>query len=209
MVTLRTYIFLDDLQPQLASYIGKTARGFLPVPHVASLFVEIAPGIAINTVTDRALKATQVVPAVQVVERAYGLLEVHDDDQGNVLQAGEAILDDLGLTEDERYKPRVVSNQIIRSIEPYQSQIINRNSRGNMLLPGQSLFILETEPAGYAVFAANEAEKAANIFLVNVRPFGAFGRLYLGGTETEIDAAAEAAMSALETVDGVEFKGRS
>jgi hypothetical protein len=209
MVTLRTYIFLDDLQPQLASYIGKTARGFLPVPHVASLFVEIAPGIAINTVTDRALKATQVVPAVQVVERAYGLLEVHDDDQGNVLQAGEAILDDLGLTEDERYKPRVVSNQIIRSIEPYQSQIINRNSRGNMLLPGQSLFILETEPAGYAVFAANEAEKAANIFLVNVRPFGAFGRLYLGGTEAEIDAAAEAAMSALETVDGVEFKGRS
>lgn len=208
MVTLRTYIFLDDLQPQLASYIGKTARGFLPVPHVASLFVEIAPGIAINTVTDRALKATQVVPAVQVVERAYGLLEVHDDDQGNVLQAGEAILDDLGLTEAERYKPRVVSNQIIRSIEPYQSQIINRNSQGNMLLPGQSLFILETEPAGYAVFAANEAEKAANIFLVNVRPFGAFGRLYLGGTEAEIDAAAEAAMSALETVDGVEFKGR-
>lgn len=209
MVTLRTYIFLDDLQPQLASYIGKTARGFLPVPHVASLFVEIAPGIAINTVTDRALKATQVVPAVQVVERAYGLLEVHDDDQGNVLQAGEAILDDLGVSEEERYKPRVVSNQIIRSIEPYQSQIINRNSRGNMLLPGQSLFILETEPAGYAVFAANEAEKAANIFLVNVRPFGAFGRLYLGGTEAEIDAAADAAMSALETVEGVEFKGRS
>ena len=66
MVTLRTYIFLDDLQPQLASYIGKTARGFLPVPHVASLFVEIAPGIAINTVTDRALKSTKVVPAVQV-----------------------------------------------------------------------------------------------------------------------------------------------
>lgn len=208
MVTLRTYIFLDDLQPQLASYIGKTARGFLPVPHVASLFVEIAPGIAINTVTDRALKSTKVVPAVQVVERAFGLLEVHDDDQGNVLQAGAAILDDLGLKEEERYKPRVVSNQIIRSIEPYQSQLINRNSSGNMLLPGQSLFILETEPAGYAAFAANEAEKAANIFLIDVRPYGAFGRLYLGGTESEIDSAAEAAMSALEGVQGVEFKGR-
>ncbi len=208
MVTLRTYIFLDDLQPQLASYIGKTARGFLPVPHVASLFVEIAPGIAINTVTDRALKSTNVVPAVQVVERAFGLLEVHDDDQGNVLQAGEAILDDLGLKKEERYKPRVVSHQIIRSIEPYQSQLINRNSSGNMLLPGQSLFILETEPAGYAAFAANEAEKAANIFLIDVRPYGAFGRLYLGGTEAEIDAAAEAAMSALEGVEGVEFKGR-
>lgn len=208
MVTLRTYIFLDDLQPQLASYMGKTARGFLPVPHVASLFVEIAPGIAINTVTDRALKSTSVVPALQVVERAYGLLEVHDDDQGNVLQAGDAILDDLGLTKEERYKPRVVSSQVIRSIEPYQSQIINRNSAGMMLLPGQSLFILETEPAGYAAFAANEAEKAANIFLIDVRPFGAFGRLYLGGTESNIDSAAEAAISALEGVEGVEFQGR-
>ena len=208
MVTLRTYIFLDDLQPQLASYIGKTARGFLPIPHVASLFVEIAPGIAINTVTDRALKTTRVQPAVQVVERAYGLLEIHDEDQGNVLQAGDAILDDLGVKESDRYKPRVVSSQVIRSIEPYQSQIINRNSRGMMLLPGQSLFILETEPAGYAAYAANEAEKAANIFLVDVRPFGAFGRLYLGGTEAEIDAGAEAAMSALDGVDGVEFKGR-
>lgn len=206
MVTLRTYIFLDDLQPQLASYIGKTARGFLPVPHVASLFVEIAPGIAINQITDRALKATRVAPAVQVVERAFGLLEVHDDDQGNVLEAGAAILDFLGMQEEERYKPRVVSNQVIRSVEPYQSQIINRNSAGMMLLPGQSLFILETEPAAYAAFAANEAEKAANISLIDVRPYGAFGRLYLGGSEAEIDAAAEAAMSALESVKGVEFK---
>lgn len=206
MVTLRTYIFLDDLQPQLASYIGKTARGFLPVPHVASLFVEIAPGIAINQITDRALKATRVAPAVQVVERAFGLLEVHDHDQGNVLEAGAAILDFLGMEEEERYKPRVVSNQVIRSVEPYQSQIINRNSAGMMLLPGQSLFILETEPAAYAAFAANEAEKAANISLIDVRPYGAFGRLYLGGSEAEIDAAAEAAMSALESVKGVEFK---
>lgn len=206
MVTLRTYIFLDDLQPQLASYIGKTARGFLPVPHVASLFVEIAPGIAINQITDRALKATRVAPAVQVVERAFGLLEVHDHDQGNVLEAGAAILDFLGMQEEERYKPRVVSNQVIRSVEPYQSQIINRNSAGMMLLPGQSLFILETEPAAYAVFAANEAEKAADVSLVDVRPYGAFGRLYLGGSEAEIDAAAEAAMSALESVKGVEFK---
>ena len=208
MVTLRTYIFLDDLQPQLASYIGKTAAGFLPVPHVASLFVEIAPGIAINTVTDRALKATRVQPALQVVERAFGLLEVHDEDQGNVLRAGAEILDDLGVKEEERIKPRVVSSQVIRSIEPYQSQIINRNSRGMMLLPGQSLFILETEPAGYVAYAANEAEKAANIFLIDVRPIGAFGRLYLGGTEAEIDAGAEAAMSALEGVSGVDGRAR-
>ncbi len=203
MTSLRTYVFLDSLQPQLASFIGKTARGFLPIPEMASLFVEIAPGIAINRVTDVALKATTVVPAVQVVERAYGLLEVHDHDKGEVLKAGEHILRYLGLKEEERMKPKIVSNQIIRAIEPYQAQIINRNSAGMMILPGQSLFILETEPAGYVAFAANEAEKAAHIYLVNVRPYGSFGRLWLSGTEAEIDSAAEAAVGVLEALTGV------
>ncbi|MBL6976211.1 MAG: hypothetical protein ISR64_10795 [Deltaproteobacteria bacterium] len=203
MVTLRTYIFLDSLQPQFASFIGKTARGFLPIPEMASLFVEIAPGIAINRVTDVALKATSVVPAVQVVERAYGLLEVHDFDKGEVLRAGKTILESLDLEEDGRMKPKIVSNQIIRAIEPYQSQIINRNSQGMMILPGQSLFILETEPAGYVAFAANEAEKAANISLIQVRPYGSFGRLWLSGTESEIDSAAEAALGVLNSLTGV------
>ncbi len=204
MVTLRTYTFLDSLQPQLASFIGKTARGFLPVPYVASLFIEIAPGLAVNQITDAALKATNVKPAVQVVERAFGLLEVHHEDKGEVMSAGLAILNYLELEESQRMKPRLVSNQIIRSVEPYQSQLINRNSQGSMLLPGQSLFILETEPAGYATFAANEAEKAANINLIHLRPFGAFGRLWLAGTEAEIDSAAQAAIEALESVSGVE-----
>lgn len=203
MATLRTYVFLDSLQPQFASFIGKTARGFLPVPEQASLFVEIAPGIAINRVTDVALKATNVVPAVQVVERAYGLLEVHAFDKGDVLRAGEAILASLGLKETERMKPKIVSNQIIRAVEPYQAQLINRNSQGMMILPGQSLFILETEPAGYVAFAANEAEKAARISLVQVQPYGAFGRLWLSGPESEIDSAAEAALSVLGAVTGV------
>ena len=204
MVTLRTYTFLDSLQPQLASFIGKTARGFLPVPYVASLFIEIAPGLAVNRITDVALKATAVKPAVQVVERAFGLLEVHDDDQGEVMQAGQAILDHLGLEKSQRLKPTLTSNQIIRGVEPYQSQLINRNSRGSMLLPGQSLYILECEPAGYVTFAANEAEKGANINLVHLRPFGAFGRLWLAGSEAEIDAAAEAATKALVSVSGVD-----
>jgi len=203
MIKLRTYTFLDSLQPQLASFIGKTARGFLPIPEMASLFIEIAPGIAINRVTDIALKNTTVVPAVQVVERAYGLLEVHDFDKGEVLKAGEHILRYLGLREEERMKPKIVSNQIIRAIEPYQAQIINRNSQGMMILPGQSLFILETEPAGYVAYAANEAEKAARVFLVHVQPFGSFGRLWLSGPESEIDSAAEAAASVLEAITGV------
>jgi hypothetical protein len=201
-VTLRTYTFLDSLQPQLATFIGKTARGFLPVPGQASLFVEIAPGIAINRVTDVALKATKVQPALQIVERAYGLLEVHHDNQGEVLSAGRAIMGHLELKEEERLKPKLLTNQIIRAVEAYQTQIINRNSSGMMILPGQSLFMLETEPAGYVVFAANEAEKAARVSLVNVTPYGAFGRLYLSGTEAEIDAAAQAAISALESVTG-------
>jgi hypothetical protein len=201
-VTLRTYTFIDQLQPQLASFIGKTARGFLPVPGQASLFVEIAPGIAINRVTDVALKATRVQPALQVVERAYGLLEVHHHDQGEVRSAGQAILKHLEVAEDTRLKPKILTNQILRGVEPYQTQIINRSSQGMMILPGESLFILETEPAGYVAFAANEAEKAAHVSLVNVTPYGAFGRLYMSGSESEIDSAAAAAIAVLESISG-------
>jgi hypothetical protein len=210
-ITLRTFCFLDSLQPQLTSYIGKTSRGFLPLPEMASLWVEIAPGIAINRITDVALKAAEVVPAVQVVERAYGLLEIHANDKGQVQDAGRKILETLGCKSEERMKPQVVSDQIIRSVEPYQSQIINRNSRGMMILPGESLFILETAPAAYIALAANEAEKAANVSLVDIRPYGAFGRLYLSGSESEIDSAREAAIKAIESVDGVlppKFKER-
>ncbi len=202
-ITLRSFVFLDSLQPQLTSFVGKTSRGFLPVPEMASLWVEIAPGIAINRVTDVALKATAVQPAVQVVERAYGLLEVHAFDKGEVMSAGAAILESLGCRQEERMKPKVVSSQVLRAVEPYQTQIINRNSRGNMILPGESLFIIETLPAAYVTLAANEAEKAADVKLIDVRPFGAFGRLYLSGPEAEIDAARDAAIAALEAVDGV------
>ena len=201
-VGLRTYIFLDSLQPQLASFIGKTARGFLPIPFMASLWVEIAPGMAINRVTDIALKASKVQPAVQVVERAYGLLEIHHEDKGQVMDAGRALLESLDLKEDDRLAPNLPTNQVLRGIEAYQAQIINRSSSGMMILPGESLLILETDPAGYIVLAANEAEKAANVKLVHIQPYGAFGRLYLSGSEAEIDAAAEAARAALSSVRG-------
>src|ERR1043166_508906 len=112
VVTLRTYTFLDSLQPQLAAFIGSTAKGFLPIEKMASLFVEIAPGIAINRVTDIALKSTDVKPALQIVERAFGLLEVHEMNQGEVRSAGAAILKHLEVTEDDRLTPKVVSNQV-------------------------------------------------------------------------------------------------
>lgn len=204
MTVLRTYVFLDQLQPQLASFIATTARGFLPVPGDAALYVEIAPGMAINKITDIALKETKVQPAMQVVERAFGLLEVHDKDQGQVRDAGSAILKHLGMQEKDRIKPKIVSDEIIRNVEPYQTQLINRVRYGSMIIPGQSLFILETEPAGYIAFAANEAEKAANIHLIDLKPVGAFGRLYLSGPEAEIDSAREAAIKMLETLEGIE-----
>ena len=194
---------MDSLQPQLAALIGTTSRGFLPVPGVASLFVEIAPGMAIHQLMDSALKRPRALPAAMVVERAYGMLEVHHEDKGEVTTAGDAILEALQAKEIDRLKPRIVSNQIIRSIEPTHAQLINRIRFGSMLVPGDSLFILETEPAAYVAFAANEAEKAANISLIEVQTFGAFGRLYLGGPEAEIDAASQAALKALE---GIEVK---
>jgi hypothetical protein len=166
----------------------------------ASLWIETAPGMIINRVTDVALKATRAVPAVQVVERAFGLLEIHHDDKGEVVSAGEAVLAYLNVKEEDRVRPKVVSNQIIRAVEPYQAQLINRNRNGMMLIPGQSLFILEVEPAAWIVVAANEAEKAANINLINVQPFGAFGRLWMGGSESEIDSARDAAIAAIEAL---------
>ena len=196
-VTLRGYVFIDSLQPQLAAFTGTTCRGFLPLAGQASLWIETAPGMIINRVTDVALKATRSVPAVQVVERAFGLLEIHHDDKGEVMSAGDAIVDFLKVKHEDTLKPRVVSNQIIRAVEPYQAQLINRNRKGMMLIPGQSLFILEVEPAAWIVAAANEAEKAANINLINLTPFGAFGRLWMGGSESEIDSAAEAATAAI------------
>ena len=199
-VKLRGYVFLDSLQPQLAAFTGTTCRGFLPLAGQASLWVETAPGMIINRVTDVALKGSQVAPAVQVVERAFGLLEVHHDNKGQTLSAGDSILSYLGMTESDSLRPRVVSDQIIRSIEAYQAQIINRNRKGMMLIPGQSLFILETEPAAWIVAAANEAEKAANVNLINLRPFGAFGRLWMAGEESEIDSAREAAIAAIEAL---------
>ncbi len=202
MVELRTLTYLDVMQAQFASYLGTVSRGYLPLENQAALFVEIAPGIEINRVTDRALKATSVQPGVQVVERAFGLLEVHSFDQGDVRQAGEAILRDLELTEEDRLKPRIVSKQIITNVTDYQTMLINRMRYGQMLLGGQTLYIMEIHPAGYAVLAAIEAEKAAPINLVEVRFYGAFGRLYLGGDEASIREADHAVLSVLDSVSG-------
>jgi hypothetical protein len=201
-VDLRAYVFLDSLQPQMAAFIGSTARGFLPLAGDASLWVEISPGIEINRITDVALKSTKVRPAVQVVERLFGLLEVHSPDQAEVRASGAAILDALEVHSDDRWKPIIHSSQIIRRVDAHQTQLINRNRNGMMLIADQTLYVMELEPAAYAVLAANEAEKAADINIVEVRPFGSFGRVYLGGEERDIMAGYTAAVQAIEDLTG-------
>ena len=203
-IELRSYVFLDNLQPQHAAYMGTVALGFLPLPGDASLWIEISPGIEINRITDVALKSASVRPGVQVVERLYGLLEVHSSKQGETRAAGKAILEALGVRREECLKPRVVSSQIIRNVDPHQTQLINRTRRGQLLLAGQTLYVLEVEPAAYAALAANQAEKTAAINILEVQAVGSFGRLYLGGEERDILAGADGALAAISSVIGRE-----
>ena len=203
-VSLRTYCFLDSLQPQLTAHVCSTCRGFWPVPYEAALFVEIAPGMAIHGLLDRALKSTRVHPATIVIERAFGMVMLHSEDKGEVLAAGDAILDALNHSVEDRMKPRLVTNQVIRAIEPDHAQCVNKIRYGSMITPGESLLIIESEPAAYIALAANAAEKAANVRLLECQSFGAFGRLYMAGTEAEIDAASQAANDALQSINGIQ-----
>ncbi len=205
---LRSYVFLDNLQPQHAAFLGTVAGGFLPLPGDASLWIEISPGIEINRITDVALKSTDVRPGMQVIERLYGLLEVHSSSQASVRAAGEAILAAIGVVESDRLKPKVISSQIIRNLDPHQTQLINRVRHGQMILAGQTLYVMEVAPAAYAALAANEAEKRANLNILEVRAFGSFGRIYLGGEERDIMAGYQAAIDAIEGVSGREVEGK-
>lgn len=201
-ISLRTYVYLDVLQPQLASFLATVSQGYLPIEEQASLFVEIQPGISINRLTDVALKAADVRPGMQIVERAFGVLEVHSFNQAEVRAAGEAMLDYMGMTEDDRLTPRVVTSEIITGTNEYHTMLINRFRHGDQILKGQALYILETHPAGYAILAANEAEKASPIRLLEVMTFGAYGRLYLSGGDDEIKEAARAAEACLADISG-------
>ncbi|MFP4272974.1 MAG: BMC domain-containing protein [Halothiobacillaceae bacterium] len=202
MIELRTYVFIDALQPQLASYMGTVSQGFLPTPGDACLWLEVSPGMAIHRLTDVAMKAAQVHLGQMVVERAFGSMVIHHRDQSNVLESGRVVLNGLGTDERSRQPCRVAWEEIIRAISADHAVLINRqNRKGSMILPGQSLFILETEPAGYIIYAANEAEKAANVTLAECHAVGAFGRLTLAGKEADIHVAAQAALNAVASLN--------
>jgi microcompartment protein CcmL/EutN len=199
MVELRTYVYIDSLQPQLAELMASVSQGFPPVPGDSCLWVEVSPGMAVHRVTDIALKASQVKLTQQVVERAFGSMVVHSRDQSDVLQSGQVLLSSIGAVAEDRDLCEIEWQEIIRGMTSDHAVLINRQHRGgSLILPGQSMFILETQPAGYIVYAANQAEKAAEITLIDVRAVGAFGRLTFSGREADVEEAAAAAIEAVQ-----------
>jgi len=202
MAELRAYCHIDRMQPQFASLFSSSCRGFLSVEGMASLFVEVLPGVVINRLADISLKVTNSKPGEMIVERHYGMMEIHSFEREEVLHAGRMILEELGLQEEDRIAPNILSTSIINKIDPYQAVIINRNSKGMLILGGDDVYLLEVTPAAYASIAANEAEKHCDVRLVDIRFFGAAGRLYLAGTESEIQAAAKRIVETLNALKG-------
>lgn len=198
MATLRSLIFIDQMQPQTMCYLGSWIRGSLPRTNMAAQIIEVAPGLDIEPLTDTALKAADVKGGILVVERQFGYLEFHSRSTAAVKAAAEAVLEALGVTPGEAMRPKILASKIVTRIDPLHAFLINRNKLGSMVLAGETLFVLETEPAAYAILASNEAEKAATIKVVDYRMIGATGRVYLSGTESEIRAAATAAEQSLE-----------
>ena len=202
---LRTYTFIDSLQPQLAQFIAKDNRVYDPAEYDAALMLEIAPAMEIHTMIDLALKNTKVRLGSVVTERIYGLMQVHHADQGEVRQAGEAVLKAVGLTEGDRAAVKLVTNKTIRSVEQDHAISFTGLGKGHMIVAGESLLIMETTPAAYLAIVCNEALKTASVKLNSIRPFGATGRLIMCGPEAEIDYAAEAA---LKTIDSINANAR-
>ena len=202
MIDLRTYIFLDSLQKQMASLISTISRGFLTMADQACCVIEIAPGIEINRLTDIAVKAVNVRPGLQVVERSFGLLEVHSFEQADARMAGEAVLQAIDRRIEDRMKPRVLTSQLIKHVDDRHAQLINRVRFGNMILRDDTLYVLEIEPAGYAYYAANEAEKASHINIIDVRGFGKYGRVYIAGEEAEVIESQGIIEARLSTISG-------
>ena len=202
--SLRCYCYLDRMQPQYAAFVGTVTQGDLPTEGMAALYVEMSPGNEVFRVVDIAVKATEARPGAQIVEREFGMFEVHSTNQASVIEAGNVVLERLGLRVADRNKPQVVSTQVITRIDPYQAQLLNRFRRGSMLVAGETMLVLVCAPAAYINIACNEAEKTASIKLVHVSSVGRFGRMWLSGTEAEIMTARDAAIRALENLEGRE-----
>jgi ethanolamine utilization microcompartment shell protein EutL len=203
---LRCYSYLDRMQPQYAAFVGTITQGDLPTEGMASLYIEMAPGNEAFRMVDIAVKATEAKPGAQLVEREFGMFEVHSKSQAEVLEAGRIVLQRLGLEIKDRVKPEIASVQVITNVDPYQAQLLNRFRRGSMLVPGETMLVLECAPAAYINYACNEAEKGANIKILHVSSVGRFGRMWLSGSEAEILTARNAAVKAIEELEGTPGK---
>ena len=203
---LRVYCYLDRMQSEVAAFVGTITQGDLPVEGMASLYVEMSPGNEVFRTVDIAVKATEAKPGAQVVEREFGMFEVHSLNQAAVLESGRIVLDRLGLVKEDRIKPTVYSSNLITRVDPYQAQLLNRWRRGSMLVAAETLFVLEVAPAAYIMLAANEAEKKANLKLIHIASVGRFGRMWMSGTEADMVTARDAAIQSMENVEGIAGK---
>ena len=197
MAELRSFIFIDQLQPQTMCYLGTWIKGRLPRLHMAAQIIEIAPGVDIEQLTDVALKHDDVQAGILIVERQFGYLEIHSRSTEAVRSASDAVLAALGAAATDATAPQILASKVISRIDGQHAFLINRNKVGSMALPGESLFVLEVQPASYAIVATNEAEKAADIKVIDYRMIGATGRVYLSGSEAQVRAAGDAAIAAL------------
>jgi hypothetical protein len=205
-VELRVYLPIPDLGRQFAAYLGTPlrARGYPPIEGDHALIVEVAPGLAIERIIDLALKEVpEVEPGIHFVERQFGVLEVHAADPALVDKAGQAILDGIGATPEDALRPRLNYVDVIEEVTDQHAVIVNRNREASMLLPGQTLLVVEVTPALFAAVAANAAERVApELTLVTVSMIGAAGRVYLAGATPDIVLARDEITRVLEGVKG-------
>ena len=194
---------LDRMQAQYAAFIGTVTQGDLPTEGMASLYIEMAPGNEVFRMVDIAVKATEAKPGAQIVEREFGMFEVHSLNQAAVIEAGNVVLSRLGLKVQDRIKPMIASTQVITRVDSYQAQLLNRFRKGSMLVPGETMLVMECAPAAYINYACNEAEKKASIKIIHVSSVGRFGRMWLSGSEAEIISARDATTRALEGLEGI------
>ncbi|MFT5114120.1 MAG: ethanolamine utilization microcompartment shell protein EutL [Parasphingorhabdus sp.] len=197
MTELRSFIFIDQLQPQTLAYLATWLRGSLPRSKMAAQIVEISPGLDIEALTDVALKSAEVKAGLLVVERQFGTLEIHSRSTADVHAAANAILDALGARPEDAAPAKILASKIVTRVDHQHAYLINRNRLGSMILGGESLYLLECQSASYAMLACNEAEKEANIKVIDYRMIGPNGRLYLAGDEAEVRNARDAAEAAL------------
>ncbi len=201
-LTMRALLQINRLQPKFAAYNGATVQGSIPLAGDTILMGEFAPGNTVFRVIDTALKAATIEATTQIVEREFGFFILRSPVNAEISAARDAVLDMLGLSINDRVKPRLESTQVITSVEPYQAQLLNKWRSGSLLVPGQTLGIVECSPAAYVGAAVNEAEKSADIDLVEVRAVGRFGRAFFSGTESAVETAMEAAVTTIESIEG-------